>query len=427
MTILEFVKDLNFAVVLLFTLLYLYQGFYVVVGLVRRRWKETHQPEKLHRFAVVVSARNEEEVIGELLDSLNKQNYPKELLDLYVVADNCTDDTAGVARKAGAFVYERFDQQKKGKGYAMDYLFHRLEEEGKDVYDGYFIFDADNLVDPNFVAEMNRTFDKGYDAITCYRNSKNFGDNWISAGYSIWFLREARFLNFPRTLLGTNCHVSGTGFLVSSKVIRDNGGWPFHLLTEDIQFSVDCAIQGRKIGYCDTAVVYDEQPTTFRQSWDQRLRWSKGFYQVDAKYGAQLVKGFCQKPTRKSWSCYDMFMTVAPGMLLTLVTIAFNLVMCFACLGQPMYIIRGIFDVAGSFLMSTVCSFYLGLLLYGLLTVLCEWKQIQIPNYKKILYVFTFPIFMFTYIPISLAALVRKVEWKPIYHTGSQKTLGKAA
>ena len=272
MTILEFVKDLNFAVVLLFTLLYLYQGFYVVVGLVRRRWKETHQPEKLHRFAVVVSARNEEEVIGELLDSLNKQNYPKELLDLYVVADNCTDDTAGVARKAGAFVYERFDQQKKGKGYAMDYLFHRLEEEGKDVYDGYFIFDADNLVDPNFVAEMNRTFDKGYDAITCYRNSKNFGDNWISAGYSIWFLREARFLNFPRTLLGTNCHVSGTGFLVSSKVIRDNGGWPFHLLTEDIQFSVDCAIQGRKIGYCDTAVVYDEQPTTFRQSWDQRLR-----------------------------------------------------------------------------------------------------------------------------------------------------------
>ena len=128
MTILEFVKDLNFAVVLLFTLLYLYQGFYVVVGLVRRRWKETHQPEKLHRFAVVVSARNEEGVIGELLDSLNKQNYPKELLDLYVVADNCTDDTAGVARKAGAFVYERFDQQKKGKGYAMDYLFHRLEE-----------------------------------------------------------------------------------------------------------------------------------------------------------------------------------------------------------------------------------------------------------------------------------------------------------
>ena len=148
---------------------------------------------------------------------------------------------------------------------------------------------------------------------------------------------------------------------------------------------------------------------------------------MNANYSAGLVKGMLRKPGRKSWSCYDMFMTVAPGMLLTLVTIAFNLVVCFACLGQPMYIIRGIFDVSGSFLLSTVCSFYLGLLLYGVLTVLCEWKQIQIPNWKKIAYVFTFPLFMFTYVPISLAALVQKVEWKPIYHTGSQKSLGKAA
>ena len=252
MTLLEFVKSLNLAIVILFTLLYLYQGFYIVVGLVRRRWTDRYQPKKLHRFAAIVSARNEEAVIGELLESLRRQNYPQELLDLYVVADNCTDNTAATACQAGAFVYERFDQKHKGKGYAIDYLFRRLKEERKDVYDGYFVFDADNLVDPNFVSEMNRTFDRGYDAVTCYRNSKNFGSNWISAGYSIWFLREARFLNFPRTLLGTNCHVSGTGFLVSARVIEDNGGWPFHLLTEDIQFSVDCAIQGKKIGYLYT-------------------------------------------------------------------------------------------------------------------------------------------------------------------------------
>ena len=133
-----------------------------------------------------------------------------------------------------------------------------------------------------------------------------------------------------------------------------------------------------------------------------------------------------RKPTRQSWSCYDMFMTVAPGMLLTLVTLAFNLVVCLACWGQPVYITNKILAVSGSFAFSTVVNFYLGLLLFGALTVLSEWKQIQIPTYKKILYVFTFPIFMFTYVPISLAALVRKVEWKPIYHTGSQKALGKS-
>lgn len=420
MTMLELVKHLNFAVVVLFTLLYLYQGFYVVVGLVRRRWQDRHQPSRLHRFAVIVSARNEEGVIGELLESLNRQNYPKELLDLYVVADNCTDDTAGAARRAGAFVYERFDQVHKGKGYAMDYLFRRLKEEGKDCYDGYFVFDADNLVDANFVAEMNRTFDQGYDAVTCYRNSKNFAANWISAGYSIWFLREARFLNFPRTLLGTNCHVSGTGFLVSARVIEDNGGWPFHLLTEDIQFSVDCAIQGKRIGYCDKAVVYDEQPTTFRQSWDQRLRWSKGFYQVDREYTLPLLKG-CFRRGRLGTSCYDMFVTVAPGMLLTLLMILFNGVILAACLTQPAYLATRIIHETVGFMGSAVWNFYVGLLFYGLITVLSEWRHIDAAPVQKLGYVLTFPIFMFIYIPISIAALVQKVEWKPIYHTATKK------
>ena len=423
MSILEFVKGLNWSIVLLFTLLYLYQGFYLVVGLLLRRHKDRHEPSRLHRFAVVVSARNEEQVIGELLDSLRKQNYPQELLDLYVVADNCTDDTAGAARKAGAFVYERRDPIHKGKGYAMDYLFRQLKEEGKDCYDGYFVFDADNLVDPNFVREMNRTFDKGYDAVTCYRNSKNFGDNWISAGYSIWFLREARFLNFPRTLLGTNCHVSGTGFLVSAKVIEENGGWPFHLLTEDIQFSVDCAIRGKRIGYCDSAVIYDEQPVTFRQSWDQRLRWSKGFYQVDREYTVPLLKGML-RPGRLGTSCYDMFVTVAPGMLLTLAMILFNAVVLAACLTQPAYLAAWVIHETVGFIGSSLGNFYLGLLLYGLCTVLSEWKHIQASALKKLGYVFTFPIFMFTYIPISIAALVRKVEWKPIYHTATKRVGG---
>lgn len=403
----------------LFAVLYLYQGIYVVVGIVRRRWQDKHQPSRLRRYAAVVLARNEENVLGELLENLKKQNYPKELLDLYVVADNCTDRTADIARQAGAFAYERFDAIHKGKGYAMDYLFKKLKEEGKNVYEGYFIFDADNLVDPNFVWEMNRTFDQGYDALTCYRNSKNFDDNWISAGYSIWFLREARFLNFPRMLLGTNCHVSGTGFLVSAKVIEENGGWPFHLLTEDIQFSVDSAIRGRKIGYCDKAVIYDEQPTTFRQSWDQRLRWSKGFYQVDREYTVPLLKG-CFRKGRLGSSCYDMFITIAPGMLLTVAMLIFNTILLVTCLTQPSYISAYVMRRLTMSIVSTFGSFYIVFFLYGIVTVISEWKYIASTPVRKIGYVFTFPLFMFTYIPIAIAALVTKVEWKPIYHTASK-------
>lgn len=235
----DVIHSLNLALGILLTLAFGYQGIYMLVGLLKRRQADRYaapEAKKLHRYAAVISARNESAVIGELIDSLHKQNYPAELLDIYVVADNCTDNTAECARRAGAIVFERFNRTQVGKGYALDYLFSHLHTAGLDSqYFGYFVFDADNIVDPAFVREMNNTACSGdFAAITCYRNSKNFGSNWISAGYSLWFLREARFLNFPRMLIGSNCTVSGTGFLISAEVIRENGGWPFYLLTEDL-------------------------------------------------------------------------------------------------------------------------------------------------------------------------------------------------
>ena len=421
MNMIQLVEAFNLFLAVLFTVAYFYQLVYLVIGVIRRNHWTQSQDAKIHRYAAVISARNEAGVIAELIHSLKEQRYPQDCLDIYVVADNCTDNTAEVSRQAGAIVYERFNQNKKGKGYALDFLFRTLHHEGRDKYDGYMIFDADNLVDPNFTAEMNKVFDSGnYGAITCYRNSRNFGDNWISSGYAIWFLREARFLNFPRMLLGTNCHVSGTGFLINADVIRENGGWPFHLLTEDIEFSVSCALKGRRIGYCDKAVIYDEQPTTFRQSWDQRLRWSKGFYQVDREYTLPLLKG-CFRRGRLGTSCYDMFVTVAPGMLLTLLMILFNGVILAACLTQPAYLATRIIHETVGFMGSAVWNFYVGLLFYGLITVLSEWRHIDAAPVQKLGYVLTFPIFMFTYIPISIAALVQKVEWKPIYHTATKK------
>lgn len=428
---LQFVERLNFIIVLLLTLAYFYQMVYVVIGLVHKKRHREPEARQLHRYAVLISARNEQEVIGELIQSLHQQNYPRELLDIFVVADNCTDRTARAARRAGATkVYERFNTQQVGKGYALDYLLRRISlERGADCYDAYFVFDADNIVDANFVAEMNRTFDKGEcDAITCYRNSKNFGDNWISAGYSLWFLREARFLNFPRYLRGTNCAISGTGFLVSSRVIKENHGWPFHLLTEDIQFSVECAVHNRRIGYCDKAMVYDEQPVTMRQSWNQRLRWSKGFYQVDRKYTLPLLRNiFRGEQSKHRFSCYDLLMTVAPGMLLTIITLLLNVVIGAVCLTAPAWIAQGVMREVGSFLLSAVVNFYLGMLFFGALTVLTEWRKIPAKASQKLGYLFTFPLFMLTYIPISLVALVRKVEWKPIRHTAVAERTRKAA
>ena len=202
-----------------------------------------------HRIAVLIAARNEQSVIGNLIDSVKAQDYPTELVDVFVVADNCTDLTGSVAGAHGANVYFRNDQTQVGKGYALQYLLHCIEEDFA-PYDGYLVLDADNVLSPNYITEINKTFSDGYQIVTSYRNSKNYGDNWISAGYALWFLRESRYLNGARCRLGSSCAVSGTGFLFSRRILEKCGGWNFFLLTEDIQFTIANVIRGEKVGYC---------------------------------------------------------------------------------------------------------------------------------------------------------------------------------
>ncbi len=407
---LSFINIFNFIILLLFTGFYFYQAYYVFIALFRK--SKTMTAEKNNKYAVVIAARNESAVIGQLINSIKKQKYPSELIDIYVVADNCTDDTADVARDAGAYVFERFNRQNVGKGYALDYAFKSIISSDEH-YNGYFVFDADNLLDENYVAEMNKVFDNGYKIVTCYRNSKNYDTNWISAGYSLWFLREAKYLNNSRMMLNTGCAISGTGFMVSDDIIRKNNGWKHHLLTEDIEFSIDNAIEGEKIGYCGTAVLYDEQPYIFEQSWNQRLRWAKGFYQVFAKYGKTLFKSIF---TKKSFSCYDMLMTIMPALLLSLASVFINLVFLTVGLINIETYPEIISETSGAIIMSGVNS-YLVLFALGLITTITEWRQINSTPAKKIKYIFSFPIFIFTYIPISIVALFRKIEWKPITHS----------
>ena len=403
----EILETLNFIIAAVFFICYAYQFFYIPAALIKK--DEPHKEEKKHRFAVLVCARNEEAVIAGLINSIHRQTYDRNLIRIFVMADNCTDNTASAARNAGATVYKRNNPNLVGKGYALEALLKNIERDyPRNYFDGFFVFDADNVLDKNYIAEMNRTFSDGNDIITSYRDSKNYGDNWISAGYALWFLRESRYLNHARMLLGTSCAVSGTGFFFSRRILEKNGGWNFHLLTEDIEFTVHNIVNGEKVAFCPKAVLYDEQPTSFRQSWRQRLRWAKGYLQVYGKYGKDLAKGIA----RGDFSCFDMAMAIMPAAVLTAVSVVINSCVAAVTLAgggnvTPILISLG----------ESVLNVYLTLLLLGGITTGTEWKMIHTSAVKKVFYIFTFPLFMLTYIPISFAAIFAKVEWKPISHS----------
>lgn len=401
------ITTFNKILAIIFLMCYAYQSIYLLIPLFKINLVKNKIDDKPNKYAILIAARNEEKVIGNLIDSIKDSNYPSDLVDIYVGADNCTDNTAKVCREKGVTVFERFNKVEIGKGYVLNFLLDNIKETGK-KYDAYMVFDADNILDKNFIFEMNRVFNQGYEVITSYRNSKNYGDNWLSAGYGLWYMHESSHLNASRMAIGSSCAISGTGFLIDSKLIERYGGWNFYLLTEDIEFTMENITNGIKIGYAGKAVVYDEQPTDFKQSYYQRLRWSKGFLQVFHKYGLKLTRGIIDG----NWSSFDMTMNYAPAAIITAISLIVNLysiIKQFILNGSYMYLLKQFGMLA--------YGMYITLLIISAATTLMNWKKIYCPVYKKILYTFTCPLFLITYLPITIIAIFKKVSWKPINHS----------
>ena len=390
-------------------LLFLYQIVYTIVALFKKT--PVYEAKAMHRYGVIIAARNEESVIGNLIKSIKDQDYPSDLVRIFVVADNCTDHTANAARAAGACVYERFDENERGKGYAMRYLFHQIEKDyGLDAFDGYMVFDADNLLAPDYITEMNRMFSNGFRICTSYRNTKNFGSNWVTAANGIWFLREARHLNHARMVMGVSCTVSGTGYAVHRDIVKRNDGWKFFLLTEDYDFSIDSILKDEKIGYCESAVFYDEQPTGFGDSFIQRLRWAKGFYQVLYKYFGGLVKRLF---TKGDFACYDALIILSPGHIFLGACISVGLLLWFdSGFNQEVFTVSVL-----TLVIPMIIGSYFMFLAMGLLILATEHKKIYCKKSRMVLLSLLFPLFIWTYIPIAIIALFAKVKWKPIRHT----------
>lgn len=403
----------NFVMFLFFTFAYLYQFIFILMVL-RKGDVKLPEAKRQHRYAFFIAAHNEEEVIGNLVRSIKAQDYPSDLIETFVVADACTDNTAEEARRAGAIVYERNDLARKGKSWVMDYGFNRILNEYGDKFEAYFVFDADNIVSPTYVTEMNKVYDMGYLVSTSYRNSKNFDSSWVSAAYALWFIREAKFLNNARMMAGTSCAVSGSGWMVANSIVRGMHGWDFHTLTEDIQFSTFCAANGIKIGYAP-AEFFDEQPVTFKASWTQRMRWSKGFYQVFFSYGKDLFRGI----GKGLFSSYDMLMTVAPGTILSILSFFVNVTyLVVGTLSHGFLATQSELAMCTGSIVGMLTTTYLTFFTLAVLTTVTQYKRFHTKDRKRIITnLFTFPIFMMSYIPINVAALFQKVEWVPTKHT----------
>ncbi len=225
--------------------------------------------------------------LRSLIENLKNLNYPKELYDIFVICDNCTDRTADICRSLGVQACERTNYHQRGKGFAIEWMLKELRSMSR-KYDAVVMFDADNLVNHDFLHLMNNDLCEGYKVIQGYLDTKNPDDSWITAAYAITYWYCNRLWQLSRTNLKLSNFLGGTGMCFESKLL-DEIGWGATSLVEDLEFSMRCVQRGVYPVLNYDAKVYDEKPVDFRASARQRLRWMQGHFNVARKYFGPLL------------------------------------------------------------------------------------------------------------------------------------------
>ena len=310
---------------ILFAFSFIYCMYFAITGLFgfknyHKSMFGRHKPK--YKFAILVPSRNEEKVIGSLIKSLQKQRYPERLFDVYVMPNNCTDNTKEAALEAGAKVIN-IDVPVKVKADVLRFTFKKLKNSD---YDVYVIFDADNLVHPDFLARMNDALCEGVEVAQCFRDAKNMGDNWLTGSYTLFYFIQNFFFNRARMNYSGSSAINGTGFMVRKSVI-DKYGFNTKTLTEDSEFTGLCSLNGIQVAFVEDAITYDEHPQSFCEIWKQIKRWTSGTLSCLRLYSGRLLKTFFKTG---NISCFDMVMMyMAPvmvvlGFFLSVILIIFH-------------------------------------------------------------------------------------------------------
>ena len=403
----EYIYLLRQAIVYLIVIFWIYELAISLCSLIKFKEKPLLKDKK-HKFMAIIPAHNEEMVIGNLIESLKNQDYDKDLYDIYVIADNCTDNTALIAKEAGAIVYKRFDETKKTKGYALNWFLKQKIEENAD-YDAFLVFDADNIVDKNFIKVMNKKLCQGEEVVQGYKDIKNPKDSWISAGYAFFYWTMHRFYHLARYNIGLSPLLNGTGFMVKFDLIKEKG-WDTVTLTEDIEFSLKQIIQGRKLGWATDAIVYDEQPEKFVASWKQRSRWTVGHIQCMKIYTKDLANSIRTNKTIMNFDGLLYIVGSIPMFVLSMILVFSNV---------AIYLLDSMttFELIMNILRFVVPTFFLPILT-AIITMYLDKKPIK-PMLKWALY---YPLFMGSWLLINFKCLFKQdTSWEKIDHVRSVK------
>ncbi len=372
-------------------------GLFAILPFFKKKNIEKEKEKKMHKFMILIAARNEEAVLGNLIDSLNSQNYDKSLYKICVIPNNCIDKTKEIAISKNCIVIEP-NFNPKTKGEVLNYTFDYFKNDK--TFDAYVIFDADNVVDKNFLTNMNKKLNKGYKVVQGFRDTKNLYENYLSGSYALFFYLQNLFLYYSRSRLNQGSTLNGTGYVVLKDFI-ENIKYKSKTITEDIELTCYCALNHEKVGYEEKAIFYDEQVTNFVISMKQRKRWIQGSIQVFKNYYKNL---FIEIKENNSFQIIDMF---------HILFLPINQALAFIIL-----LISYLLFVPVNMIILGILIGYIGELILSIFLIIYFHKNIK----KLVSACMFFPIFHISWLPIYFYSIVNsKSNWDQIEHTNSLK------
>lgn len=387
----------------------------VITNIISR--KNNNKPIKRkedHNFCFLVPARYESKVIEGLLISLKKQTFKINMKDVYVIVESKKDETINICKKYNASVIIRKHLELQRKGYALDEAVKQILKSKKH-YDAYFIFDADNVLDKNYLKNMIPIFDLGYDMATGYRNCKNGNKSVIAASSALTFSLVNTVFNDKKNKETRNITFSGTGFYIRGSLIEKWKGYPFHTLTEDYELSSYATLNNLTTYYNTKSVFYDEQPVKFKDTINQRIRWIRGYFDVRRMYNRKMFKAL-DKKDKNYGSKLDEAIGIVPYI--------------FMVVGLVIWFLSSIFFITYNLLLHDnvwkrhlleliifMLFVYFVLFIMTLVIVMLEGNKIDLTLKSKIKVLFFNPIFMISYVPCAIKALtLKEVKWTRVEH-----------
>lgn len=356
------------------------------------------------RYCILIPARDESKVINNLLLSITNQTTKVNSKDVYIIVESMKDKTVDIAKQYNMNIILRTDLSLKRKGYALnDAVTYILKKQIH--YDAYFIFDADNILDKNFIKNMEKLVNEGYDIGIGYRNTKN-SNTLVSAASALTFSMINTMLNERKNKYHNNLTISGTGYYIKGSIVEEWNSFPFHSLTEDYELSLYSILHNLTTAYNKKAIFYDEQPDNFKVSLRQRTRWVKGYFEARKKYITKISKSETKNDPNFA-SKVNAFLGVTPyiyiiiGLLIILInTLITNGITSF------LY-----------YLAIILLLIYIVLALFTILMLKKEKNSLNISKSMKVKVVFYNPIFMFSYIICLLRSIfIKEVKWDRIEH-----------